>query len=95
MSKTLTKEGLVVAIRDKNNCSQLEASDYLETVLEIMKSSLEGGNDLKVSGFGKFELKQKADRCGRNPHTGEAITIKSRRVLTFKTSAALRNRMNK
>ena len=67
----------------------------LETVFAIMKSTLESGEKLKISGFGNFEVKQKADRRGRNPQTGEAITIEARRILTFKPSTLLRQAINK
>ena len=67
----------------------------LETVFLIMKNTLESGEKLKISGFGNFEVKQKADRRGRNPQTGEAITIEARRVLTFKPSTLLRQAINK
>ncbi len=60
-----------------------------------MKTTLESGENLKISGFGNFVVKQKADRRGRNPQTGETLTIKARRVLTFKPSALLRDAINK
>ena len=60
-----------------------------------MKATLESGETLKISGFGSFVVKQKADRRGRNPQTGEAITIKSRRILTFKPSTVLKSSINK
>ena len=60
-----------------------------------MKSTLEQGETLKISGFGNFVVKQKKDRRGRNPQTGETLTIESRRVLTFKPSALLKEAINK
>jgi integration host factor subunit alpha len=59
-----------------------------------MKKTLAGGEDLKLSGFGIFKVRQKADRRGRNPQTGEAITIGARRVVTFKPSHVLKTEMN-
>jgi integration host factor subunit alpha len=59
-----------------------------------MKDTLEAGENLKISGFGNFEVRQKADRRGRNPQTGETITIEARRVLTFKPSSILRRSVN-
>jgi integration host factor subunit alpha len=59
-----------------------------------MKSTLETGEKLKIAGFGNFEVKQKADRRGRNPQTGETITIEARRILTFKPSNVLKTAIN-
>jgi len=67
----------------------------MESVFAIMKESLEAGESIKVSGFGNFEVKQKVARRGRNPQTGEAITIKARKVLTFNPSSLLRDAINK
>lgn len=67
----------------------------LEAVFSIVKSTLEQGETLKISGFGSFVVKQKNDRRGRNPQTGESITIDARRVLTFKPSAVLKDAINK
>jgi integration host factor subunit alpha len=66
----------------------------LEAVLAIMKSTLESGENIRIAGFGNFEIHQKKDRFGRNPQTGEAITIEARRVLTFKPSAVLKSAIN-
>lgn len=74
--------------------SKREAVDIVEMILEIMKSTLESGEKVKVAGFGNFEVKQKNDRRGRNPQTGEEMTITSRRVLTFKSSTILKSRIN-
>jgi integration host factor subunit alpha len=69
--------------------------EMIEAVFSIMKSTLETGETLKISGFGSFVVKQKNDRRGRNPQTGEAITIEARRILTFKPSTVLRDAINK
>lgn len=66
----------------------------MESVFTIMKESLEVGETIKVSGFGNFEVKQKDARRGRNPQTGEAITIEARKVLTFKSSTLLKQAIN-
>jgi integration host factor subunit alpha len=71
-----------------------ESADMLELVLSIMKSTLAVGKKIKTAGFGNFEIKQKKDRIGRNPQTGEAITIEARRVWTFKPSETLKSRIN-
>jgi len=90
----MTKADIVEAIQRSNGFSKREASDMLETVFSIMKSTLESGEKLKIAGFGNFVVKQKADRRGRNPQTGEIITIGARRVLTFKPSTILRQALN-
>lgn len=90
----MTKADLVENIQQNTGFSKKESSDILETVFSIMKSTLESGEKLKISGFGNFEIKQKADRRGRNPQTGEAITITARRVLTFKPSMLLKQAIN-
>jgi len=66
----------------------------LEAVFSIMKTTLESGEHLKISGFGTFEIKQKKDRRGRNPQTGEAIIIEARRILSFKPSSILKTAIN-
>jgi integration host factor subunit alpha len=90
----MTKADLVENIQQNTGFSKKESSDILETVFSIIKSTLETGEKLKISGFGNFEIKQKADRRGRNPQTGEAITITARRVLTFKPSMLLKQAIN-
>ncbi|MBW4057051.1 MAG: integration host factor subunit alpha [Proteobacteria bacterium] len=91
----MTKADIVERIHAKTDFSSKEATEILETVLSIMKSALESGDNLKISGFGSFIAKQKADRRGRNPHTGETITIEARRILTFKPSVILKDQINK
>ncbi len=90
----MTKKDLMERIYPELRFSKKESLDLLESVISIMKSTLESGEDVKISGFGKFEVKQKKDRKGRNPATGEAITIEARRILSFKPSALLRQRIN-
>jgi len=67
----------------------------MESVFAIIKESLEAGETIKISGFGSFEVNQKGARRGRNPQTGEAITIEARKVLSFKPSTLLRDAINK
>jgi integration host factor subunit alpha len=67
----------------------------MEAVFSILKKTLEAGEKIKIAGFGNFEVKQKKDRRGRNPQTGETITIEARQILTFKPSNLLRNAINK
>lgn len=91
----MTKSDLAEKINAATGFSKKESADVLETVFSIIKNTLETGDKIKISGFGNFEVKQKADRRGRNPQTGEAITIAARRILTFKPSTLLRQAINK
>ena len=90
----MTKADIVERIHERLNLTKNESAQALEMVFAIMKNTLEQGENLKISGFGNFEVKRKHDRRGRNPQTGEAITIEARSVLTFKPSAVLKNRIN-
>jgi len=90
----MTKADIAQRITNANGFTKLESMDLVESVLSIMKDQLENGETLKISGFGNFVVKEKNDRRGRNPQTGEEITIEARRVLTFKPSAMLKNAIN-
>ena len=90
----MTKADIADKIYEKIGLTKREAVDIVEMVLEIMKSTLESGEKVKVAGFGNFEVKAKNDRRGRNPQTGEELTIDARRVLTFKPSTILRQAIN-
>lgn len=90
----MTKADIVDKIHTTIGLSKKDSAEMMEAVFSIMKTTLESGETLKISGFGSFLVKQKADRRGRNPQTGEAIIIKSRRVLTFKPSTVLRQAIN-
>lgn len=92
---TLTKDVLVELIREKFGYPVKEAKDILEMILEEVKLKLEEGEDVKVSGFGKWTVKEKRSRPGRNPHTGDRIEISARRVVTFHPSDKLRASVNK
>lgn len=91
----MTKADIVERIHEKIGFSKKESSEMVEAVFALMKSTLETGEKLKIAGFGNFEVKQKADRRGRNPQTGETITIEARRILTFKPSQVLKTAINK
>lgn len=91
----MTKAEIAEKIHTSTGISKKESVEMLEAVFSIIKSTLEQGETLKISGFGSFVVKQKNDRRGRNPQTGETITIDARRVLTFKPSAVLRDAINK
>lgn len=91
----MTKSDIAEKIHTITGLSKKESVNMLETVLSIMKNTLETGEKVKIAGFGNFEIKQKQDRKGRNPQTGESITIGARRVLTFKPSLVLKTEINK
>ena len=90
----LTKVDIVEKVTEQLNFSKKESTDLVESFISIIKQTLASGEDVKISGFGSFEVKQKRDRRGRNPQTGETITIESRRVISFKTSAKLKTAIN-
>jgi integration host factor subunit alpha len=90
----MTKADLAELVREKLNCNKNEAVDLVELTLDVLKEAIATEGQVKISGFGNFVVRQKADRKGRNPQTGEAITISSRKVLTFKPSVILKNRIN-
>ena len=90
----MTKADIAEKIQSVTGFTKKESSELLEAVFLLMKNTLENGEILKISGFGNFVVKQKKDRRGRNPQTGESITIDARRILTFKPSNVLRNAIN-
>ena len=91
---TLTKDHIVDSVQRRLGVSKPESSRLLESVLELIKSSLTGGDDVLISGFGKFTVRQKAARRGRNPATGEDMNLAPRKVVTFKCSALLKEKLN-
>jgi integration host factor subunit alpha len=91
----MTKADIFEKVQNSIGMTRKESAEMVEAVFAIMKSTLESGENLKISGFGNFEVKQKADRRGRNPQTGETITIEARRILTFKPSGILKYQINK
>lgn len=91
---TLTKADIVNRLYKSELFKKSEAVRYVETLLEIIKSRLEEGEDVLISGFGKFCVKDKRARRGRNPHTGEDLMLEPRRVVTFKPSGVLRKKVN-
>ena len=92
---TLTKDALIEMIREKVGFPVKEAKEILEIILEEVKLKLEEGKEVKISGFGKWTVKEKRSRPGRNPHTGDRIEISARRVVTFHPSDKLRDSVNK
>ena len=93
-NQTLTKERICDQVQRKLGFTPKESKELLEMLLEEMKAELESGNPVKVSGFGKWSVKSKRARPGRNPHTGEKLEISSRRVVTFHPSDKLRAVVN-
>ena len=90
----LTKIEIVNSIADQIGYSKNRSSKIVETLLEIIKKSLESGDDVLISGFGKFCVKDKKARKGRNPATGEDMMLAPRRVVTFKCSGQLKDKIN-
>ncbi len=92
---SVTKAEIIARIYEKVEFSEKQATDVVEATFEIIKSCLEKGENVKISGFGSFVVRGKNPRRGRNPKTGEEIIIKGRRVLTFKASPILKETINK
>ena len=90
----MTKADLVDSIYEKIGLSKKESIQIVELVFEIMRSELEKGKKVKISGFGNFNVRDKNIRRGRNPQTGDAIEISARSVLTFKASPVLKKALN-
>ena len=91
---TLTKSDIVQEVYKNNDLTKAEATEAVESFLSLSKATLIKGSDLLLSGFGKFNVREKNSRRGRNPQTGEDLTLDARRVVTFKASGILRNRVN-
>lgn len=89
----LTKNDIVYSVHELGFTKKASV-EIIETLLEIMKSTLEKGDDVLISGFGKFCVKQKKQRRGRNPATGADLILKERKVVTFKCSGKLRDKIN-
>ena len=92
---TLTKDHIVNSIRGQLELPKTKSTELFESILEIIKTTLENGEDVLISGFGKFFVKEKGNRRGRNPQTGEDLTLESRRVVTFRCSPVLRDKVNR
>ena len=91
---SLTKSQIVDNIQNETGLTKNKATETVETLLEIVKASLAGGENVLVSGFGKFCVKEKNQRKGRNPATGNEMMLDERRVVTFKCSGKLREKIN-
>jgi integration host factor subunit alpha len=89
----LTKSDIVTKVHELG-FTKKKSVDTIESLLEIIKGTLESGDDVLVSGFGKFCVKEKKERRGRNPATGSDLILRARKVVTFKCSGKLRNKIN-
>ena len=91
---TLTKSQIIEEVRANNRLTKKQSLETVETLLEIMKETLASGEGVLISGFGKFFVKNKKERRGRNPATGEDMMLDARKVVTFKCSGKLRERIS-
>lgn len=90
----LTKEKIINQVYEDTQLPKSRSRDVVETLLEIIKNTLSDGEDLLISGFGKFMVKAKRARRGRNPQTRADLQLRARKVVVFKTSGVLRKRIN-
>ncbi len=90
----MTKADLVEAVFEKIGSSKKDIAEVVDEIFETIKSALERGEKVKISGFGNFVVREKRARKGRNPQTGEEIIIEERRVMTFKPSQILKDFVN-
>ena len=90
----MTKADIIENTYEKVGISKKETARVVQTIFEIMKDTLESGENVKISGFGNFMVRQKKTRRGRNPQTGEEIEISARKVITFKPSNVLKGIIN-
>ncbi|PLX41190.1 MAG: integration host factor subunit alpha [Deltaproteobacteria bacterium] len=90
----MTKSDIVEAVYQNVGFTKKRAAEVVNLILDTMKDALEDGDKVKISGFGNFEIRMKEARKGRNPQTGDEITISERRVLSFKPSQVLKDRLN-
>ena len=91
---TLTKNDIIDQVRDSLGFPKKQSAELVERLIELIKESLQSGDDVLVSGFGKFCVKEKKERKGRNPATGEDAILPARRVVVFKCSGKLRGKIN-
>jgi len=92
---SLTKDDIAKALARENGYQLNQSVELIENLLELIKSTLASGEDVLISGFGKFCVKKKRERRGRNPATGEKMMLAPRQVVTFKCSGQLRDKINK
>ena len=92
---TLKKIQIVNEIAQQNGYPKKQSFEIVETILELIKKALESGDDVLISNFGRFCVKEKEQRKGRNPWTGDDMMLRPRRVVTFKCSGMLRDKINR
>ena len=90
----LSKRLIIDRIYNNCGCSKSKATELTDSILETIKKSLESGEDVLITGFGKFCIREKNARRGRNPYTGEGLPLDARRVVTFRCSEVLKDRIN-
>lgn len=90
----MTKADLIENVYLKTGFSKKESAEIVEMVFDLIKTTLEAGEKIKIAGFGNFVVKDKATRRGRNPQTGDEIAISSRKILSFKPSQVLKQSIN-
>jgi integration host factor subunit alpha len=90
----LTKADIINTVQADEGLTKQQSTDIIETLIEIIKNALQSGEDVLISGFGKFCIRDKNERKGRNPATGDDLMLAPRRVVTFKCSGKLRDRIN-
>ncbi len=91
---TLTKLDIIESVYEQSSIPKKHCTRIVENLFEIIKDDLSAGNDLMISGFGKWSVRRKKERNGRNPKTGEQITLDERRIVTFRSSPLLKNAIN-
>ncbi len=91
---TLTKAHIAKTIHDRLHFTNDRSAQLVDSLLEILKKTLENGEDILISGFGKFWVREKRERRGRNPHTGEDLMLAPRKVIVFICSGVLRDKIN-
>jgi len=90
----LTKPDIISKIYKGTDLTRKQSKESVEKIIEVIKSTLESGDEVMISGFGKFSVKDKHERKGRNPATGDDMVLAARKVVGFKSSAILKERMN-
>ena len=91
---TLTKDDIIDSVYNHLNIPKTRSAELVESILEIIEKRLENGEDVLISGFGKFCVKEKSERRGRNPQTGEDLILEATRVVTFRCSGRLKDKVN-
>ena len=91
---SLTKDNLIHSVSEIAGFKKTQARLAVDTAIELIKSALASGENILISGFGKFEVREKGSRRGRNPQTGEALTLDARKIVTFKPSGVLKGKLD-